>query len=85
MGGGGGGGGGGTQQRILTSFLVLSVQGLMSENALDRRSIPFMVHNAGTGRIDTKVNITVLPSVYMTSLHATRSPRPSPPVFEHCK
>ena len=61
--------------------------GWISEHSQGRRSIPFIVHNAGDGSTRNRYFIgwapppVCLPSVYLTSLHVTRSPRPSPTAF----
>ena len=62
-------------------------KGWISERLQGRYSIPFVVHNAGGGLTQNRYYNgkapapMCLPSVYLTSLHMTRSPRPSPPYF----
>ena len=59
----------------------------ISERSQGRRSIPFIVHNAGDGSTQNRyINgwtppPVCLPSVYLMSSHVTRSPKPSPAVF----
>ena len=64
--------------------------GWISERSQGRRSIPFIVHNADNAGDGSTRNryfngwappLVCLPSVYLTSSHVTRSPRPSPAVF----
>ena len=79
-----GGGGPGRYGHVL----YCPSNGWMSERSQGRRSIPFVVHNAGDGSMRNRyynssaLPPVCLPSVYLTSSHVTRSPRPSPAVFD---
>ena len=78
---------GGAQRRILTSCVVLSIQWL-DIRAFARQTID-TVRCSQRGDGSTRNRYfngwapppVCLPSVYLTSSHVTRSPRPSPAVF----
>jgi len=80
--------GGGAQGRILQPFHVLSVSsaGGQSISKVHVGTIPFVVHNASDGSrelLRSGPSPHCLPSVHLTSLHMTKSPRPY--VFAYCK
>jgi len=69
----------------------MSVTGLEAKSVCKAASMPFIVHNT-RWLVNAKRELLLLgtspvclPSVYLMSLHVTKSPRPSPSIFTYWK